>query len=539
MGQSDKKNQSYNFVHKEPLKEYDHTLKDAHSLQLDYEYCEESNNVYVNDIEAYLGIYSCAATENFISTYQKNFLIISILSLFTLLIFFPEVIISCIMLIGSALNLFLTITKHLLFTLKKIKKIGDLRNNYIKKSSETVNTKHIDASKLPIYSILLPVFMEEKLVIEQLFEAINNIEYPKEKLQVLLLLEIIDVQTKTHIQNINTTLNYELIFIPDFEPRTKAKACNYALKFVRGEYLVIFDADDIPDQNQLHIALETFNRSNDLALVCLQAKLNYYNSDENLLTRLFSLEYAILFEKILPSLAQKSYPLPLGGTSNHFKMDILKKLHGWDIYNLAEDAEIGMRLSANGYKTQVIDSYTAEESPVTILAWIKQRSRWFKGFIQTYCLYMQKQHNLTDKIGLKKSLISLHFMVGLSTISLIMTPIMLISGIFLKLTYGSIKYNEFIINIFLASGFLWIITTSFQTIKILRSSIFLKDIALPKKIICVAAFPAYFILHTMAVFHGIFDLIRRPFYWSRTKHGIAKKFTIKNSNSPDIDRERC
>jgi cellulose synthase/poly-beta-1,6-N-acetylglucosamine synthase-like glycosyltransferase len=540
MKKSKKTKQSYDINKEESDKKPDDELMDGNSLQIDYEYCFETTDSNAqDDFEVYLGPYSCAASENFISTYQKNFLVVGVLLSVVAGAMFTETIILCIFLIGSALHVFLTITKHLIFISHKVGKIANcLRDHYIKRGADIPKTETVKSSELPMYSILLPVFMEESPVIQQLFEAISNIDYPKERLQVLLILETIDSTTKNHIQNIDTSLNYEMVLVPDFKPRTKAKACNYALKFVRGDYVVIFDADDIPDKDQLHVALEKFNDSNDLSLACLQAKLNYYNADENLLTRLFSLEYSILFERILPVLSQKNYPLPLGGTSNHFKTEVLKKLRGWDIYNLAEDAEIGMRLSANGYKTQVINSYTAEECPVTILAWIKQRSRWFKGFIQTYLLYMQDNYNLSDKIGFKKSLISLHFMVGLSTISLIMTTIMLISGIFLKITHTSIKHQDFITDIFLASGILWITTTTIQTIKMLRSSIFLKNISWIKKSVCIIVFPMYFTLHIAAALHSIFDLIRRPFYWSRTKHGITKKILNKISSSADIDTKK-
>jgi cellulose synthase/poly-beta-1,6-N-acetylglucosamine synthase-like glycosyltransferase len=381
-----------------------------------------------------------------------------------------------------------------------------------------------DSEDLPLYSILLPVFMEEKLVLEQLFEAIEQFDYPKNKLQVLLILEAIDKTTINYTKSIKSKLNYEIIIVPDFTPRTKAKACNYALNFVKGDYVVVFDADDIPSSNQLRLAYMKFMEENDSQLVCLQAKLNYYNSNENLLTRLFSLEYAILFDKILPSLSQKNYPLPLGGTSNHFKTLVLKELRGWDIYNLAEDAEIGMRLSFNGYKSKVIDSYTAEESPVTLFAWIKQRSRWFKGFIQTYLLYLQKSHNLSNKIGSKKSFISLHFMLGLSTLSLILTPLMLVLGVSVVLGYieVSAETNEIIFDLTAASAIFWITSNIYQSVKTFRASKFLKNIPFINKVVTTIVFTPYYILHTVAAIYAVFDLIRRPFYWSKTKHGIAK-----------------
>lgn len=493
------------------------SLKDSACLQANY-FFEENESL---SFESYLGHYSYSATRSFISFNQKFILIFTVLSFFVLFSFFPGFI-SCItMFAGSALHFLLTLTKKMLFSYDVPQNKTTLREDYIKSNSNTTRGEHNNSEQVPLYTILLPVFMEEQSVLEQLFTAIYNLDYPKDKLQVLLLIESIDQETKNHIKNITTPLNYEMIVVPDFMPRTKAKACNYALKFALGNYLVIFDADDIPDCDQLKVVLQAFKSGNDSKIACLQAKLNYYNANENLLTRLFSIEYSILFDRLLPALASKDYPLPLGGTSNHFKSAILKELRGWDIYNLTEDAEIGMRLAMHGYKTRVIDSYTAEEAPITYRAWIKQRSRWLKGFIQTYLLYLQKNHNLSNQIGFKRSFISLHFMLGLSTLSLLCTPLMICIGVLVKLNLLEVDNSELIIAMTLSSGAFWIITTFSQTVIVLKESSFLKNLSFLKKLTCFFAFSPYFILHTIAVFNAILDLIRRPFYWNKTKHGVT------------------
>lgn len=498
-------------------------LNDIFAAQVDYSYLSyDTSNV---DIESYLGAFSCSLSENFFSVLQKILCITSVFLLGTAFFFYPKVFISSFLFSGLILHMFLILLKNSLFGSKGGEKVSDLRERYLKKRDNKKKFKH--GPDTPTYSILLPVYMEEESVIEQLFTAIYNLDYPKDKLQVLLVLESIDSETIDHVKNIETKLDYDMIIVPNFQPRTKAKACNYALKFVRGKYVVIFDTDDIPDQDQLNIALQKFMEEGD-DLVCLQAKLNYYNADENLLTRLFSIEYAILFDGLLPALSKQNYPLPLGGTSNHFKVEFLKKLKGWDIYNLTEDAEIGMRLAANRYKAKVIDSYTAEEAPITLWAWIKQRSRWLKGFIQTYLLLLQKKHNFTNKVGFKKSLVSLHFMLGLSTLSLVMTPIMFVMGLFLKLSNETIMGNDLILNFSILTFLLWILLTSKQVIKVMKKSEFFSGFSKLKKAICLVVFPAYFILHTIAVFFAIFDLIRRPFYWSRTKHGVTKKSILIN-----------
>ncbi len=515
----------------------DDSLKDSASAQFHYDaFVTDTIAEEILDIDRYLGEYNQSATKNFISSTQLS-LILSIVILFAAFCMLkPDLAITAFLICGSTLHLSLTIIKSLVFNLKE--KVRSLRQSYIEAIKSVKEEIQYNSDEFPIYSILLPVLTEDKQVLEQLFEAIYNLNYPKDKLQILLLVEEIDSKTINYVKQIESNLNYQLIIIPDFQPRTKAKACNYALNFVKGEYVVIFDADDIPSPDQLMIAIERFKIQKDNGkLACLQAKLNYYNADENLLTRLFSLEYAVLFDKILPSLSRGCYPLPLGGTSNHLRADVLKQLKGWDIYNLAEDAEIGIRLAINGYKTETIDSHTAEESPVTIWAWIKQRSRWLKGFIQTYLLYLQRCNNLTDKIGAKKSFISMHFMIGLSTLSLIVTPFMIAFGGLLISGYTSIdnETNDFILGFSGVSAGLWIMSTIYQSVKTIKSSNFLKAFSPIKKIILILAFPPYFILHTVAALYAVFDLIRRPFYWSKTKHGITKsKVSIKklfNKNS--------
>lgn len=503
----------------------DDEIKDVTSVQYEYSAALQEVDSFNS---MHLGIYDQSDTKHFISMWQSTGMALSFCIVSSLFVFFPEIMTVFLLLLGFSLHIFLTVIKHKLFftTCKNVL----LRRNYLQDMYEGYARSENDSSDLPVYSILLPVFIEEKSVLQQLLFAIQNLDYPIEKMQVLLLLEEIDKETIHHVKSIQCDLKYELIIVPNFEPRTKAKACNYALKFVKGEYVVIFDADDIPSPEQLRIAHNTFKESDDSNLVCLQAKLNYYNANENLITRLFSLEYSILFDKILPTLSRKDYPLPLGGTSNHFKMSVLRELRGWDIYNLAEDAEIGMRLAANGYKAKVIDSYTAEESPVTIFAWIKQRSRWLKGFIQTYLLYLQKQRNLTSKIGCKKSFISLHFMLGLSTMSLIMTPIMMLCGILMIMQYIHIdvRLHRIVMSAAIASGLLWVVSSIFQSLNILQTSRFLSNISKQNKIIVIAIFPVYFFLHTIAALYAVFDLIRRPFYWSKTKHGLTRsKFSIR------------
>src|SRR4029079_2240492 len=176
--------------------------------------------------------------------------------------------------------------------------------------------------------------------------------------------------------------NVEILVVPDLHPRTKTKALNYALPFARGDYLVIYDAGDRPERDQLRKALTAF-RQGPPNLACLQSKLNLYNADDNWLTRQFTIEYGALFDGLLPALDRLQLPIPLGGTSNHFRVSALKWLMAWDPFNVTQHADLGTRLARSRYRCRVLDSTTFEEAPPRLSSWFPQRTRWIKGYMQT------------------------------------------------------------------------------------------------------------------------------------------------------------
>ncbi|EKD58154.1 MAG: hypothetical protein ACD_57C00014G0001, partial [uncultured bacterium] len=238
---------------------------------------------------------------------------------------------------------------------------------------------------LPLYSILCPLFKEAS-VLPQFLDSIQKIDWPKSKLEVLLLLEENDKETIEVANNTKLPSYFKIIIVPESQPKTKPKACNYGLHFAQGEYVVIYDAEDIPNPQQLKKAHLAFSQANPQT-ICLQAKLNYYNPNHNLLTKLFTAEYSLWFDVVLPGLQSIDTTIPLGGTSNHFRRCDLLKLHGWDPFNVTEDCDLGVRLFREGYKTAIIDSTTLEEANSNVKNWFRQRSRWIKGYIQTYFVH--------------------------------------------------------------------------------------------------------------------------------------------------------
>ena len=198
---------------------------------------------------------------------------------------------------------------------------------------------------------------------------------------------------------------FDVIKVPVSYPRTKPKACNYGLQFAKGKYITIYDAEDRPAMDQLKLVVAKFAIS-DSNVACIQAKLNYYNREENYLTKLFAIEFSLLFEYVMLGLKKLDMPIPLGGSSNHFIREKLEELGGWDAFNVTEDADLGIRLHHRGYQTELIDSITLEESPISMHAWLVQRARWIKGHVLTSLVHLRQSNKLKriDIIGIALSL---------------------------------------------------------------------------------------------------------------------------------------
>jgi len=246
----------------------------------------------------------------------------------------------------------------------------------------------LDDESLPVYTLLLPAY-KEAAVVEKLLRAVTSFDYPAEKLDVILLLEEDDKETLARLEGVELPGCVRVLVVPGGKPKTKPRACMHGLKAARGEYLVIYDAEDRPEPDQLKKAVAAFRKVPD-RVTCLQAKLNYYNPRQNWLTKWFTLEYTTWFDLFLPGLNRLGVPIPLGGTSNHFKVRELREVGGWDPFNVAEDCDLGMRLHKSGYRTRILDSTTWEEANSRLGNWIRQRSRWVKGYVQTHLVHTRE-----------------------------------------------------------------------------------------------------------------------------------------------------
>jgi len=376
--------------------------------------------------------------------------------------------------------------------------------------------RNIVDEDLPIYTILLPVYKEDNLI-KKLIWNLQSIDYPREKLDIKLVIEEDDDKTLNAVRNLNFPAIFEVIIVPFHMPKTKPKACNYALQFAKGKYITIYDAEDIPDTDQLKKVVALFNKLPE-NYICVQSALNYFNRNENFLTRMFTLEYSYWFDYMLPGLDTLDIPIPLGGTSNHFKMDALVGLGAWDPFNVTEDADLGVRAYAKGYKVAIVNSTTYEEANNEPINWIRQRSRWIKGYMQTYLVHMRNPVALWRKLGWK-GFLGFSFFIGATPLTFLVYPLLL--AIFISY----ILFDFSTIRTLFPDWVLFMSIFNLMVGNILM--IYVNMMAVFKRrfyelILFAIANPVYWLMHSIAAYMGLYELIVKPFYWQKTNHGISK-----------------
>ncbi len=374
----------------------------------------------------------------------------------------------------------------------------------------------LDDRKLPVYTVLVPMYKEPD-TLPILSSALRRMDYPLSKLDVKLVMEEGDEETIRAAKALGLEAIFEIIRVPASQPKTKPKACNYALNFARGEYVTIYDAEDKPEPDQLKKVVAAFKRSPD-NVACIQARLNYFNAGENWLTRMFTLEYSLWFDYYLPALEALRIPIPLGGTSNHFRMQVLREANAWDPFNVTEDADLGVRLTQRGYRVGVVNSTTFEEANNHIPNWIRQRSRWVKGYMQTYLVHMRKPLELYRSLG-HVGFWGFQFFIGGNVVTILAMPFTYTmfgiwlatqSSVFDAIFPPAVLYVS-LFNLLIGNG-MFIYLNMLGAFK--RHYFRLIPYALTA--------PVYWVLMSIAGYKALWQLIHNPFYWEKTTHGLSQ-----------------
>lgn len=372
----------------------------------------------------------------------------------------------------------------------------------------------LDDALLPTYSVLVPVY-NEAAVAPALVQAIAALDYPASKLDVIFITEETDDQTRAALRNARLPPHMRILTVPRGLPQTKPRALNYALQFAHAELVAVYDAEDVPEPTQLRKAAACFaSAGQDLA--CVQARLSTYNPNDGFLAKQFTLEYSVLFEAILPALARLGLPILLGGTSNHFRRETLVEAGGWDAFNVTEDADLGIRLARLGYRVAMLDSDTWEEAPQTMRVWLGQRTRWLKGWIQTFLVHTRQPSKLMADLR-PWGFYGVQVMLAGMILSALVHPWFYVAALASVLTGNAILSD---------SGLLWMVCWfNFVAGHLVGVLLGLISAWRSQGRIAIAAaidLPFYWLAISVASYLAIWDLYKRPFYWEKTPHAARR-----------------
>ncbi|MEO0754591.1 MAG: glycosyltransferase family 2 protein, partial [Pseudomonadota bacterium] len=361
------------------------------------------------------------------------------------------------------------------------------------------------SSLRPVYTILIALYREGS-TINGLARAVSELDWPAQSKDIILLTEAGDAMTQTAISNAAWPQGTRVLVLPPGAPRTKPRALNYGLAHARGDYVCVYDAEDRPHASQLKAAEAAFKLGG-RQLACVQAPLAGDNHRQSWLALHWTLEYAVQFGLLLPALSRLGLPLLLGGTSNHFRRSALMYENGWDAWNVTEDADLGVRLAARGYRTATITPPTFEEAPETLNVWIAQRSRWLKGFLQTWVVMMARPKRALKELGIW-GFLSLQFgLIGTCLAALAHGPLILLTAA--ALAFGADLPVAAII--LMAAGY---------GINAIAALIAPGPRGM-RRWLGVFTLPLYWPLQSLAASRALYGYIRSPHFWAKTPHGVT------------------
>lgn len=376
---------------------------------------------------------------------------------------------------------------------------------------------------LPMYTILAPAYHEAAMV-ETLIGNLQALDYPKNKLQILLLLEQDDGETLNVVSSFSLPENVTIVIVPDGFPKTKPKACNVGLSLATGEYVTVFDVEDCPEPDQIKKAVVAFRRAPP-NLFGVQAALNFSNVYDNFLTRMFTLEYWRWFGYSLVGLACLHLPIPLGGTSNHLRTSMLRELGGWDPHNVTEDVDLGIRAALNGYSISIINSTTYEQATNTLGNWIRQRSRWIKGYMQTGLVHLRHPVELVQRLGFVRTLSIMLLLAG-TTFTYLFGPICGLLWFLAQIREPVLYVPPSIglismVNVVAGNGLIFVL-----------NSLAISKRGYTNLIPFAFLDQVYWILHPLAAYKALWQLAVRPFFWEKTSKISRSTYQHLGRNSP-------
>ncbi|NEY91935.1 glycosyltransferase family 2 protein [Tabrizicola oligotrophica] len=367
-------------------------------------------------------------------------------------------------------------------------------------------------ARLPIVSVMVALYREANIA-PRLVKRLGKLDYPQELLDVLLVVEADDQLTRAALDRAELPGWMRVVVVPDGTVKTKPRALNFALDHCRGSIVGVYDAEDAPEPDQIRRVVDRFHsRGPDLA--CLQGRLDFYNPRVNWFSRCFTIEYAAWFRLLLPGIERLGLAVPLGGTTLFFRRAVLESLGRWDAHNVTEDADLGMRIARRGYRTELLDTTTYEEANCRPRSWVKQRSRWIKGFMMTWLTHMRDPRLLWRELGPRKFL-GFQLLLAGSVLHALLAPVL---WSFWLLPFGLPHPVVAILPdaafTALLSGFLLIEASliAFGIAGLARTGHRLSPLWVPTMVF-------YYPLATLAAYKAAWEMLVQPFYWDKTAHG--------------------
>jgi cellulose synthase/poly-beta-1,6-N-acetylglucosamine synthase-like glycosyltransferase len=383
-------------------------------------------------------------------------------------------------------------------------------------------------SELPSYTIMIPAYREAS-VINKLIGHLMQLDYPTDRLEVLILVEEDDEETLRALGSASPPDHFRMVVIPPAEPRTKPKALNFGLTLARGDIVAVYDVEDTPDVLQLRRAAVALGRFGP-EVGCVQAKLSFNNATQNMITRWFTIEYAMWFSFFLPGLSSLGAPIPLGGTSNHFRRSALRDLGGWDPFNVTEDCDLGIRMFREQYDIKVIESTTMEEANTDFVNWVKQRSRWYKGYLQTFLIHLRAPATLVKQIRIK-GLLHLCAFVGGTPILAVLNPIFWTMTLVWFIAQPEVLKQIFPAPVYYVGLILW----SFGNFLLWYLTILTaRHVRNEGLVLAAVLVPIYWIMMSVAAVKAMWQLVVTPSFWEKTTHGIGNDADDPNEEEAEV-----
>jgi cellulose synthase/poly-beta-1,6-N-acetylglucosamine synthase-like glycosyltransferase len=384
---------------------------------------------------------------------------------------------------------------------------------FLRRPPETSPPRPLAMRALPTVSVLVPLFKERDIA-TALIARLRRLDYPDRKLDICLVVERDDRLTRATVAATDLPAHMRVIEVPPGTLQTKPRALNYALTFARGSIVGVYDAEDAPDPDQIRMVVNRF-AARDGQVACLQGRLDYYNSHANWLARCFTIEYATWFRIVLPGLQKLGLAVPLGGTTLFFRREILESLGGWDAHNVTEDADLGIRLARHGYRTEILETVTEEEANARAWPWVKQRSRWLKGYALTWAVHMRRPRQLWRDLGPRAFLGVQMLFLGTLSQFVLMPALWSLWLIALGLPHPLSQVVTGPAALGLAALFI-----GAEVIGAGISALAVRDAGKPDLMKWAPTLHVYFPLAALAAYKGLLELASRPFYWDKTAHGI-------------------